>query len=128
MGGRQRRTGGHQVGGRSGEHHPAAVMARPRAQVDDPVRVSHHRLVVLDDDDRIAVVHEPVEQPEQLVHIGQMQPGRRLVQHIRRAVLRHVDGELEPLPLTAGQGGQRLAEPEIAEAHRPSAGRGSNRG
>jgi hypothetical protein len=33
-------------------------------EVEDPVGVRHDRLVVLDDDDRLAGVDEPVEQAE----------------------------------------------------------------
>ncbi|HTX83460.1 MAG TPA: hypothetical protein VME44_14815, partial [Streptosporangiaceae bacterium] len=41
------------------EDDPAAVVAGAGAEVDDPVGVRHHRLVVLDDDDRLAGVDEP---------------------------------------------------------------------
>jgi len=41
-------------------------VARARAEVDDPVGVGHHRLVVLDHDDRLAAVDEAVEQREEL--------------------------------------------------------------
>jgi S-(hydroxymethyl)mycothiol dehydrogenase len=64
---------GGQVGGRALEHHPAAVVAGARAEVDDPVGVRHHRLVVLDDDDRLAGVDQAVEQAEQLLDVGQVQ-------------------------------------------------------
>ena len=37
----------------------AAVVARARPQVDDPVGVRHDRLMVRDDDDRLAGVDEP---------------------------------------------------------------------
>jgi hypothetical protein len=62
-------AGRDQVGGRALEDDPAAVVAGPRAQVDDPVGVRHDRLVVLDDDDRLARVDEPVEQAEQLLDV-----------------------------------------------------------
>ena len=39
----------------------AAVLARRRAQVDDPVGRAHHRLVVLDDEHRVAEVAQPLE-------------------------------------------------------------------
>ena len=43
------------------EHHPATVMPGSGAEVDDPVGVGHHGLVVLDHNDRRARIHEPVE-------------------------------------------------------------------
>jgi hypothetical protein len=52
------------------------------AEVDDPVGVGHHRLVVLDDDDRLARVHQPVEQAEQVVDVGEVQAAGRLVEHV----------------------------------------------
>ena len=90
-------------------------MAGAGAEVDDPVGVRHHRLVVLDDDDRLAGVDEPVEQAEQLVDVGEVQAGGRLVEHVDAALVAHVRGQLEPLALAAGERGQRLAEAEVAE-------------
>jgi hypothetical protein len=79
--------------------------------------VGHHGLVMLDDDDRVAVVDEPVQQCQELVHVRQVQTGGGLVQHVGGGLLRHVDGQFEPLPLTSGQGGERLAQAEVAQAH-----------
>jgi len=52
---------GDEAGGSALEDDPAAVVAGAGAEVDDPVGVSHDRRVVLDDDDRLAGVDEPVE-------------------------------------------------------------------
>ena len=90
-------------------------MPGARTEVDDPVGVRHHRLVVLDHDDRLAAVDQPVEQPEQLFDVGEVQPGRRLVEHVHAALLGHVRRQLEPLPLSARQGRQRLADGQVAE-------------
>ena len=60
-------------GGRPLEDDLAAVVPGAGAEVDDPVGVRHDRLVVLDDDDRLAVVDEPVEQAEQLLDVGEVQ-------------------------------------------------------
>jgi hypothetical protein len=89
----------------------------PGAQVDDPVGVGHHRLVVLDDDHGLAGVDQPVEQGEQLLHVGEVQAGGGLVEHVDTALLAEVGGQLDPLPLTAGQRGERLSELEVAEPH-----------
>src|SRR5690606_32916903 len=53
---------GHEVGRGALEDHPPAVVPCAGAEVDDPVRVSHDGLVVLDDDDCPARVDQPVEQ------------------------------------------------------------------
>ena len=71
--------------------------------------------MVLDDDDRLAGVDEPVEQAEQLLDVGEMEAGRRLVENVDAALLGHLGGQLEPLPLAAGQRRERLAETDVAE-------------
>src|SRR6266702_8911337 len=48
-------AGGDEVGGCDLEDDPAAVVAGAGAEVDDPVGARHDRLVVRDDDDRLAV-------------------------------------------------------------------------
>ena len=53
------RAGGDKVGGCALEDDLAAVVAGAGAEVDDPVGVRHDRLVVLDHDDRLAVLDEP---------------------------------------------------------------------
>src|SRR5688500_3576043 len=80
-------AGADEVGRRALEDDPAAVMAGSRAEVDDPVGVRHHRLVVLDHDHRLARVDEPIEQPKQVLDVGEVEPGGRLVQNIDPALL-----------------------------------------
>ena len=67
------RTGSDQVGGRTLEDDPAAVVPGAGAEVDYPIGVRHDRLVVLDDNDRLAGVDEPVEQAEQPLDVGGVQ-------------------------------------------------------
>ena len=82
-----------------------SMISRPRAMTC---------LVVRDDDDRLAGVDEPVEQTEQLLHVGEVESGGRLVEDVDVALLSHLGGELEALPLAAGQRRERLAE-DVAE-------------
>ena len=60
-------------------------------------------------------VDEPVEQAEQLLDVGEVQAGGRLVEDVDAALLPQVGGQLEPLALAAGERRQRLAEREVAE-------------
>ena len=76
-----------EVGRRALEDDPAAVVAGARAEVDDPVGVRHHGLVVLDHDHRLAGVDDPVEQAEQLLDVGEMQAGGRLVEDVDAALV-----------------------------------------
>lgn len=42
------------------EHHLAALAASVRSHIDDPIRLADHIEVVLDNDHRIAGIHEAV--------------------------------------------------------------------
>jgi hypothetical protein len=108
-------AGGDEVGGCALENNPAAIVASAGAEVDDPVRVRHDRLMVRDDDHRLAGLDETVEQAEQLLDIGEVQAAGRLVENVDATLLGHVGGQLEPLPLATGQRGERLAQAEVAE-------------
>ena len=80
----------HLRGGALGDH-VAAVLARARPHVDEPVRDTHHLLVVLDDDDRVPEVAQPLERADQLVVVTLVQSDRGLVEDVRarrRAVSR----------------------------------------
>ena len=86
----------------------------PGPHIDDPVGVRHHGLVVLDRDDRDARVDEAVEHREHAIDVGEVQTGRRLVQHVDGRPLRHLHRELQPLALAAREGVEGLAERHIA--------------
>src|SRR5690349_7989943 len=80
-------AGGDEVGRRALEDDATAVVAGPGTEVDDPVGVGHDRLVVLDDDDRLARLDQPVEQAEQLLDVGEVQAHRRLVEDVDAALV-----------------------------------------
>ena len=77
--------GGDEVGGCALEDDAATVVAGAGAEVDDPVGMRHNRLVLRDDDDRLAGVDEPVEQTEQLLDVGEVEAVRRLVEGVDAA-------------------------------------------
>jgi hypothetical protein len=58
---RERGARGDEVGRCALEHDAAAVVTGAGGEVDDPVGVRHDCLVMLDDDDRLAGVDEPIE-------------------------------------------------------------------
>ena len=96
----------------------ATAVAALGAKVDNPVGVLDDVEVVLDDDDRVALVDQALEHSEQLVDVIEMKPRGRLVQHVDRAPggsLLQLGGQLDALRLTAGERGRRLAEPDVAE-------------
>src|SRR5689334_18231529 len=45
-----------------------------------------------------------------------MEAGRRLVENVDAALLGHVSRQLEPLPFSTGERGERLSNGEIAES------------
>ena len=96
----------------------AALLAALGAHVDDPVGGLDDVEVVLDDDDRVALVDEAVQDVEQALDVGEVQAGRRLVEDVERAPggdLRQLGRELDALRLAARQRRRRLAEADVAE-------------
>src|ERR687897_3629243 len=109
---------GHLFGGACRDDLAARVAALG-TEVDDVVCGPDHIQVVLDDDDGVPRVHEPVQYGEQLLHVREVEPGRRLVQDVdgpARRPLAQLARQLYALRLAAGESGRRLPEPDVAEA------------
>src|SRR5699024_1899642 len=73
---------------------------------------------VADDDDRVALVDEALEDHQQLRDVLEVQTRRRFVEHVDGAsagALLQFGGELDSLRLTTGQGRGRLSEADVAE-------------
>ena len=96
----------------------AAVLARARAHVDEPVGAAHHLLVVLDDEHGVAEVAQPLERADQLVVVALVQADRRLVEDVEHADELRADlrREPEPLRLAARERRRRAVELEVADA------------
>src|SRR5262249_11195201 len=89
-------------------------------EIDDPIGGFYHVQVVLDDHHGIALLDEPGQHLQQLLDVGEVQPGGRLVPGGERAAggaTTQLGGELHALGLTARQGGGRLPEPDVIEAN-----------
>jgi hypothetical protein len=74
---------------------------------------------VLDHEHRVAGVDEPLQHLEQLLDVGEVQAGGRLVEDVERApgaTLRQLGRELDALRLAARERRRRLAELDVAEA------------
>ncbi|KAJ3057613.1 hypothetical protein HK102_011015, partial [Quaeritorhiza haematococci] len=79
----------------------------------------HDEHLVFDDDHRVARRDQAVELPHQLLDVGRVQAGRRLVEDVEGVAPLgplQLGRELDPLRLAARQLGGRLAEPEIPQA------------
>ena len=75
--------GGH-LFRRAFRHKPPAAIASFGSQIHDPVRRFYHVEIMLDDNDRIAVVDKFVEHFQKLARVFEVQPGRWLVENIER--------------------------------------------
>ena len=63
----------------------STVFSALRTQVDDPIGVPDYIQVVLDDDDRVAQISEPMQHIQQFLYIFEVQACRRLVEQIQSA-------------------------------------------
>ena len=75
--------GRHLLGRALGDH-PAAAVAALGAEVDDVVGALDDVEVVLDDDHGVARLDQPVEHLEELLDVGEVQAGGRLVEDVER--------------------------------------------
>ena len=96
----------------------AAVEAGARAHVDEPVGAPHHLLVVLDDDDGVADIAQPLERPDEARVVALVEADRRLVEDVENADELRADlrGEPEPLCLAARERRRRAIQGQIPDA------------
>src|SRR6202171_2402940 len=98
----------------------AAPVAAARAEVDDMVDGLEDVEVVLDDEHRVAPVNELLEDPEEPLDVGEMEPGGGLVEDVEGhpgVPAGELGRQLDALGLATGQGGGGLAQADVAEAH-----------
>src|SRR5215510_12178307 len=89
------------------------------AKINQVIGTSNHVEIVLDDDDRVALIDEFVEHVEQLTGVFEVKTGCRLVEDVQgssRAPPRQFAGELHALRLTSAEGHRRLSELDVAKA------------
>ena len=86
--------------------------------VDQVVGCPHHRLVVLDDEHRVAKVAQAEQRADQAGVVGGMQADRRLVADVKHAHQPGADLGCEPdaLRLAAGQRRRAAVERQVVEA------------
>src|SRR5947207_8671558 len=69
---------------RSDCHEAAPANPAFRPEIDQVIRAPDHVQVVLDDDDRVALVDQLVQHVQQLARVLEVQPRRRLVEDVER--------------------------------------------
>ena len=98
-------------------HHFATVLASPRPQVDDPVRLAHRFLVVFDQQDGVAEVAHSLERLEQLGVVSLVQADRGFVQHIEHTLQLAADlgGQPDALAFSSGERPRCSVQVEVTE-------------
>ena len=114
----QRRCVRRQVADAALRHHRPAALARARPDIDDVIGAADRVLVMLDDDERIALVAELLQRVEQDLVVARMQADGRFVEHVAHALQVAAELRREPdaLRFAAGQRGRGAIEAQIAEA------------
>ena len=103
---------------------PSATIRPPglpalRTHIDDPVGGMDHVEIVLDHQQRSAVIDQAFKGRQQLPDVVEVQPGGGLVADEQRAVvgrLRQVRGQLDALRFAAGERCRRLPQPQVSQA------------
>ena len=96
----------------------APRLARSGPDVDDQVGRADDRQVVLDDDDGVARVAEPLDDRDQPADVVRVKADGRLVEHVERVDQPRAErgGQRHALGLAAGEGPRRAVEGQVIEA------------
>ena len=96
----------------------AAVLAGAGPDVEQPVGRLHHLRIVLDHDQRIARIAQPLHDADDSTDIACMQADGGLVQHEQGVDQRGAErrGQIDPLHLAAGQRARLAVEIEVPQA------------
>ena len=78
------------------------------ADVNNPVRLLHHVQVMLNHYQRISAGYNPIKQIQQIIYIGPVKACGRLIHDNDATALPQVLCQLNPLPLSPGQGAKGL--------------------
>jgi len=116
--GSQRMLGVHQLAGRALEDQLAAALAGAGPDVEHPIGGMHDLRVVLDDQQRVAGVAQPVHDVDDAFHVARVQADAGFVEHEQRVDQRGAQrrGQVDALDLAAGQSARLAFEGEITQA------------
>ena len=96
----------------------AAALAGARAHVDDAVGLEHDLRIVLDHQQRVAGIAQPLHDADHALHVARMQADRGLIEHEQRVDQRGAErgGQIDALHLAARERARLAVERQIAEA------------
>ena len=111
--------------GRAERHHLAAALARARPHVEQAVGGEHDLRIVLDHDQRVAGVAQPVHHLDYPAHVARVQADGGLVEYEQGIDQRSAErgGEVDTLHFAAGERARLAVESEIGEAHLAQVGK-----
>src|SRR3981081_288081 len=97
----------------------AAALAGPGSQVEDAVSLQHDLRIVLDPEQRIASVAQPLHDADDSLHVARVQADGGLIEDEQRVDERGAErgGEIDPLHLPARERARLTIEREVAEPH-----------
>ena len=106
------------VAKRSAEHEFTALRAAARADLDEVVRGAHHGLLVLDDEQRVALVAQALHHADEPSDVARMQADARFIEHEQRVHERCAEarGEIHALQLAAAERAGLPVEIQVAQA------------
>ena len=101
------------------EHDLAAALAGARAKIEDAIRLEHDLRVMLDHDQRVARIAQPLHHPDHPLHVARVQADGGLVEHEQRVDEGSAEGrgEVDALHFAARERARLTIEREVAEAH-----------
>src|SRR5215467_6055437 len=109
-------------------HNVAAGLAALRSEINDPIGFAYDVEIMLDDDDRVSDIDQPVEHINQSLNIGHVQTDRRLLEQkqisfgpaleqIRLLEAgEQMSDQLDALSFSAAESGAGLTKFEVAQA------------
>ena len=105
--------------GRAVKDDRAALLARARSHIDDPVRIHHDLRIMLDNHERVALALESLHERVHPVHVPWVQADRRLVKHEQgvNKVRAECRREIHALHFAARERAALPVEREIPESH-----------
>lgn len=90
------------------------------AKVNNPIRSLDHIQVMLDNDDGIAVITQPVDDFQQLLDIMKVETGRWFIKYVERfagIAFRELTRKFNALCFSSGEGCGALAELDVTKTH-----------
>ena len=107
----------HHFGRRAVADDVAAVLAGTRTHVNDAVGLEHDLRIVLDHQQRVARIAQPLHDRHDPLHVARVQPDGRLIEHEQRVDQRSAErrGQVDALHLATRERARLPIERQVAK-------------